>query len=100
MPAKRVPMRKIKDLLRLKFNGGLSHRQIVAALGVSLGAVSKIVSRAESEGLSWPLIADLDESEIEARLFPKATPAKRQENQNVLLQEASLPIYRQAAAFQ
>jgi transposase len=77
MPAKRVPMRKIKELLRLKFNGGLSHRQIVAALGVSLGAVSKIVSRAESEGLTWSLIADLDESEIETRLFPKATLAKR-----------------------
>lgn len=77
MPAKRAPMRKIKELLRLKFSGGLSHRQIVAALGVSLGAVSKIVSRTEGEGINWPLIADLDESEIEARLFPKAAPSKR-----------------------
>ncbi len=77
MPAKRVPMRKIKEILRLKCNGGLSHRQIVAALGVSLGAVSKIVSHAESEGMTWPLISDLDESEIEVRLFPKAAPGKR-----------------------
>lgn len=45
-------MRKIKEILRLKFNGGLSHRQIVAALGESLGAVSKIVSRAECEGMT------------------------------------------------
>lgn len=70
-------MRKIKEILLLKFSGGLSHRQIVAALGVSLGAVSKIVSRAEREGMTWPRIADLDESDIEARLFPKAAPGKR-----------------------
>jgi hypothetical protein len=55
----------------------LSHRQIVAALGISLGAVSKIVSRAEREGMTWPLIADVDESDIETRLFPKAAPGKR-----------------------
>lgn len=77
MPAKRVPMRKIKEILWLKFNGGLSHRQIVAALGISLGAVSKIVSRAERAGMAWPLIADVDESDIEAQLFPKAAPGKR-----------------------
>jgi hypothetical protein len=70
-------MRKIKEILRLKLNGGLSHRQIVAALGVSLGAVSKAVSLAESEGMTWSLIADLDETDLETRLRPRAAPAKR-----------------------
>ena len=77
MPARRVPMRRIKEVLRLKLDVGLSHRQIVAALGVSLGAVSKFVSLAEREGLTWLAIADLDEDQIEARLCPKAAPAKR-----------------------
>ena len=44
MPARRVPMRRTKEVLGLKLDCGLSHRQIVAALGVSLGAVSKFGS--------------------------------------------------------
>ncbi|MFZ1654510.1 MAG: hypothetical protein WAT84_01630 [Candidatus Moraniibacteriota bacterium] len=69
-------MRRIKEVLRLKLDCGLSHRQIVAALGVSLGAVSKFVLLAEGEALSWAAIADLDEEQIEARLCPKVAPTK------------------------
>jgi hypothetical protein len=32
MPAKRLSMRKIKEVLRLKWERGLSNRQIAAAL--------------------------------------------------------------------
>ncbi len=46
MPAKRKAMRKIKDVLRLKFEADLSHERIGAALGVSKGAVTKYVQRA------------------------------------------------------
>lgn len=41
MPALRINMRKLKDALRLKFDGGLSHQQIVGALGLSKGVVTK-----------------------------------------------------------
>ena len=70
-------MRKIKEILRLKLDCGLSHRQIVAALGVNLGAVSNAVALAEREGLSWAALADLDEEGIEARLGAKAEPCRR-----------------------
>lgn len=40
-------MRKIKDVLRLKFEAKLSHERIAAATGVSKGAVSNYVQRAE-----------------------------------------------------
>ncbi len=33
MPALRINMRKLKDALRLKFEGGQSHQQIADALG-------------------------------------------------------------------
>ena len=39
MPAHRSAMRKIKDVLRLKFEARLSHRQIAAATGLSKAAV-------------------------------------------------------------
>ena len=40
MPARRSAMRKIRDVLRLKFEVGLSHEKIAAATGMSKGAVT------------------------------------------------------------
>ena len=40
MPTERLSMRRIRDLLRLKFENGLSSRLIAASLGISKGAVS------------------------------------------------------------
>jgi predicted transcriptional regulator len=59
-------MRKIKDVLRLKFEAGLSHERIAAAVGLSKGAVSNYVQRATQAGLSAPLSADLDDAALEA----------------------------------
>jgi transposase len=68
-------MRKIKDVLRLKFEARLSHRQIAAATGLSKAAVTKYLSRATELGLGWPLPVDLEEAELERRLFPTSAPA-------------------------
>jgi predicted transcriptional regulator len=74
MPAKRSAMRKIKEILRLKFEAKFSHERIAAATGASKGAVSNYVQRAMQKGLSWPLPADLDESALERLLFRQAAP--------------------------
>ena len=37
MPAPRINMRKLKDALRLKFEGQQSHQQIATALGITAG---------------------------------------------------------------
>lgn len=63
-------MRKIKDVLRLKYEARLSCRQIAASLKLSVGAVSKFTRAAEAVRLSWPLPDDLDDKALEARLFP------------------------------
>jgi len=72
MPAKRSAMRRIKEVLRLKFEARLSHERIAAATGVSKGAVSNYVRRAIEKGLGWPLPAELDETALEGLLFPQA----------------------------
>lgn len=41
MPVSRINMRKIKDVLRLKFDAKMSHQQIAGALGISKGVVTK-----------------------------------------------------------
>jgi transposase len=74
MPAKRSAMRKIKEILRLKFEAKFSHERIAAATGASKGAVSNYVQRALQKGLSWPLPDDLDESALEGLLFRQAAP--------------------------
>lgn len=64
-------MRKIKEVLRLKFEVRLSHERIAAASGLSKGAVSKYVQRAIHKSLSWPLPEDLDDNALERLLFPQ-----------------------------
>ena len=75
MPAKRSAMRKIKEVLRLKFEAKLSHERIAAATGMSKGAVTNYVQRAVQKGLGWPLPEELDEARLEALLFRQARRA-------------------------
>jgi transposase len=72
MPANRKTMRKIKEVIRLKFEADLSHERIAAATGVSKGAVTKYLQRAREAGLDWPLPQALDDAQLEALLFPRA----------------------------
>ena len=62
-------MRKVREILRLRFERGLSHRQISASTGVSKGALSDYLRRASVAGLTWEVARALDDGEVEARLF-------------------------------
>src|SRR3954469_9485941 len=70
MPGERLSMRKIRDVLRLRFAQGLSQRAIGISLRLSTGAVNACLSRARLAGLSWPLPEALDDSHLEALLYP------------------------------
>jgi transposase len=72
MPAQRLAMRQIKEVLRLKWAGGLSDRQIAQSLSVSRPTVAEYVRRAQAAGLSWPLPETLDDTALERLLFPAA----------------------------
>lgn len=50
MPTGRLNMRRIRDVLRLKFGQGLSERQIAASLGLGKGSVGGYVRRAQQAG--------------------------------------------------
>ncbi|MCU5786692.1 integrase catalytic subunit [Alcanivorax marinus] len=69
MPAKRLSVRKIKEVLRLKWERELSNREMAAACGVSRPTVSEYLRRTVEAGLSWPLPADLEEVHLEQLLF-------------------------------
>ena len=70
MPAERLSMRKIHEVLRMKFELGLENRQIGRSCGIPHSSVGNYLSRAKAAGLSWPLPQDLDEEGLELTLFP------------------------------
>ena len=72
MPTERLSMRKIRDVLRLKFESGLSERVIARSLSLSNGSVNSYLQRARMAGLGWPLPEGLDDAALELSLFPPA----------------------------
>ena len=70
MPTERLSMRKIREVLRLRIEGGLSHRAIAQSCGIGCTAARGYLLRAKEAGLSWPLPAELDDAALEALLFP------------------------------
>ena len=75
MPGKRVSMRKTREVLRLYFDLKLGQRQVARSANVSQSTVHEYLERFTATGLSWPLPAEMSESELEAKLFP-ADPGK------------------------
>jgi hypothetical protein len=60
-------MRQLRELLRLRLQAEVSMRQIKASLRISLGAVQKVISQAEAQGLSWAAIEQLDDQQLARR---------------------------------
>ena len=73
MSAKRLSMRKIREVLRLKAQG-LSDRKVARSVKAARATVRRIRMRAEAAELGWPLPDDLTESALEALLFPPHPP--------------------------
>jgi transposase len=69
----RLSMRKIKEVLRLKYDCSLSHERIAASCGIAQSTVTKYLQRFEETGLPWPLPDDLTEEALDAKLF-RASP--------------------------
>ena len=70
MPQERLTVRKIKEILRLKYEAELSNRAIAAACKVSNSTVGEYLKRAEAAGISWPL-GEIGEEGLYQKLFPE-----------------------------
>jgi len=75
MATPRLLMRDFQQILRLKYEAGLSNRAIARACAVGVGTVSNYLVRAKTAGLSWPLPAGMDEATLETKLFPPTVPS-------------------------
>ena len=63
-------MRKIREILRLKWECQLPNRAVARSCQVGLGTVSDYIQRARDAGLSWPLPEGLGEEALDRLLFP------------------------------
>ena len=72
MPAERTTMRQVREVLRLKFVGGVPTREIARRIGLAPSTVRTTIKRFEAASLSWPLPDGLTDAALEARLFADA----------------------------
>lgn len=65
MPAEPISMRKLKEILRLKYEAKLSNRKIGVSLSISPGTVSTYINRAKLIGIEgWPLPTQWDDVKL------------------------------------
>lgn len=73
-------MRKLKEVLRLRFELKLGYQQIGRSCSLAVSSVHKYLKRAEAAGVSWPLPAGWDDARLETELFPPTQAAEEPES--------------------
>src|SRR5258708_2348012 len=69
MPAERVSMRRIREILRLKHECGATDRAIARSLSIARSTVALTLERVAATGLRWPLPPTLSDRVLEAMLY-------------------------------
>jgi len=79
MSQERLTLRKIREILRLKEEVGLSNRAIARASKMSNSTVGEYLRRAQVANLGWPLPEGISEEELYQKLFPEDAQADEPE---------------------
>jgi len=74
MATERLEMRNIREVVRLRWREKLTVRQTALSVGVSVGVVQKMASRAEAAGLDWPAVEAMTDADLELRLYGRPVP--------------------------
>lgn len=72
MSRKAITMRKIKEVLRLRFECHLSMETIARSLELSKGVVVKYCQLASNANIDWKSVQDWDEARLRSALMPNA----------------------------
>lgn len=74
----RLSMRKISEILRLRFELKQSYRDIARGQNIGVTTVAEYLARAKAAGLTWPLPPDITEQALYERLFlPSQASSKK-----------------------
>lgn len=72
MPAERLEMRRVREILRYRAEQGLGHKSIAVRVGAAPSTLRETLRRATAAGLSWPLADDVSDPVLEAALYKAA----------------------------
>lgn len=70
-------MRKVREVLRLKYESGRSHAEIAASVGIGESTVGDYLARARRAGLDWDVARGLDEGESMRGCFATSAATSR-----------------------
>jgi transposase len=76
MARRELSMRKIREILRLKHEGEHSNRTIARSLNISRSSVSECLKRFTKQNLTWPLPEELDDEQLEQKIYPPVNRVK------------------------
>ena len=65
-------MRKLKEVLRLRYELGLGQRQIARSCSIGRRTIYEYLKRAQAAGVTWPLPEAWDDRQLEEALFGPA----------------------------
>ena len=66
----RITKRKIKEILRLRYEVGRSIRQTSGSARISIGAIQNLLEVAAQAQLSWPLPEGMGDAVLSLLLYP------------------------------
>ena len=69
MPTERIAMRRVREILRLRLDAGLSSQEAAGRMGVARSTLREMQHRFDRSGLPWPLPLDMTDTDLEARLY-------------------------------
>src|SRR3990167_3099643 len=72
MSRKHISMRKIREILRLRFDRNCSHAEIAKSIGIGSTTVGECLSRAKKANISWPLPENYTDEQLELYLYPSS----------------------------
>ena len=79
MTRRRINMRRIREVLRLRYELKLSQRKISKSVRIAQSCVFEYLVRAKLANLNWPLPENLDDDQLEAICFPPRSSNSNQE---------------------
>ena len=87
-------MRRIKEVLRLRYELKLDQRQIARSCSLSVSTVHEYLKRAEATNISWPLPDAWDDARVEAALFQEPESRGKQKKSSPDFAAVHAPLSR------
>lgn len=70
MSRKVISMRYIREILRLKHDCKFSNRTIAKTIGMARSTIADCLKRTKYANIDWPLPEELDDDDLQKRLYP------------------------------